>query len=591
MKIHLEKFGGIIPGTDPVNLPGNGAQIAKNVDLSEGTIKPWSANLSLSTYNHSGGEISETEFSQGDKPAKPTATLSDLISNPISMFGDITAKCWKFARGDSGSDDTDTGTLTKNSVTQTSTGFILHCSLPEDLTFFLTMIKGQPYDLVGPLYQINIADVTATGQSYTFPTSLNSGASTIPAFAIPIYTDAGVTTPFQVGTLQCVDVSTPNVTGRHIYPGTSGTQSIYITGNVDFHFECNWIRNRPIQFYYLSMDKDANGHYGPESDVSDGVLIPPGKYATITYEGDRLYRSASTASGFGLINEGYSPFIENLLEAVYDELPPNGTVTWLTTEGSIKHPAGYALYYKNDTLYPSSEWVEFPRYWAVPAEYAYTFDSNIVCLALAGGTTLVFTENGVYTATGQHPGRLTVIKISDKPIGRRENLWKEGLIVGWLNEEGLVQYDGASGRLLTGEYMRADRWADLTNISTATCYTSDKTVCIDTTKKLRFDFRGDRTAAISTYTVTDGSSVAVWKSKEFVMPKPVSWYACRIESTGETYLNLIADGEEVVSDFIVPPGKEDILLPRTVKSWNWSLRVETDGEIKSITLATNRREL
>jgi hypothetical protein len=612
VKLELKQFGGIIPGTDPVNLPQNAAQTAENVDLSEGTLKPWSQYVTPRTYNHTGGEISATEFAQGSKPTPaPVATLYDLIgSNPENIFGDITAKVWKYARGTAGTDGTSSGVMVSKTVSYTPTGFVLHCEFPEtedppgtfvpDIRF--TILKGQPYELVGPLYQIDIASVDATGnQSYTFPTTLSSGATVIPAFSIPLYTTLGGTiSAFQVGTLQCVDISTPSVTGQRTDPGTTGTTTILFSGTVDFHFECNWIRNRPQLFYYLSMAKDANDHYGPESDVSEGVLIPPGKYASIAYQGDRLYRSASTASGFGLVKEGSSPFIEDLTKPVLDDLPPNGTVTGLaatgspaTVDGSIKHPAGYAVYYKDATLYPSSEWVEFPRYWAVPAEYAYTFDSNITCIALAGATILVFTGDGVYAATGQHPGRLTVIKISDKPIGARTNLWKDDLIVGWLNEEGLVQYDGASGRLLTGEYMRADLWNSFLNTDEAVCKVTDKTVLIQSPDtNFRFDFRGDRTAAISTYTVDDGSADFIWKSKRFVMPKPMSWYACRINTTipaAVVNLKLYADGVQVVNEDVST--NEDILLPRTVKAWEWEVYVEGEDEIRSIALATNRREL
>ena len=39
MNITIKDFGGIVPSLDEFNLPSNGAQSAKNVDLSGGTLR------------------------------------------------------------------------------------------------------------------------------------------------------------------------------------------------------------------------------------------------------------------------------------------------------------------------------------------------------------------------------------------------------------------------------------------------------------------------------------------------------------------------------------------------------------------------
>jgi hypothetical protein len=600
MKLMIERFGGIIPGTDPVNLPQNAAQTAQDVDLSQGTIRPWGVTNAFRKLHTDDvtpvmvSEVSAGEFDQPTKPSKPVITYGDLISNAgiLAIFGTLNAKMWIYDRTDGTGNGTDTTTLTKNSVTRTTTGFVLHCSFTSNMSF--TMLKGDRYEIVGPLYQVNIASVAATNSTnYAFPTSFQSGGPIIPAFTIPIYSNSGGkhAAVRQVGNLQLVDVSGPQSSGVYEYPGDSGTTTLIVTGNVDLHFECNWLRNTPISFYYLCQNVDVADHDGPQSDVSLEALIEPGKYAIVTNPGDKLYRSAQTESGFGLIDSAGATFKDDLTDAITDDLPPNGTVLDLATVGSIVHPAGYAVYYMGATLYPSSEWIDAPRYWAVPLEYAHTLDSTIQCIALAAGTILVFTSTSVYRVHGQHPGRLTVYKVSDLPILNKLTLWRDETIVGWCNAEGLVQFDGNSGRLLTGPYMRADAWQGYTP-STFEAKVNDKAVCLTraTGTQLRFDFRGDRTAAISTFTVTNGTATATWKSKSFILPKPMAWYACRIEAS--TYpVTMKLYGDDTLLATVSVTGDDEQLLPRMAKCWRWELQIETTNEVRAVALATNRREL
>jgi hypothetical protein len=138
--------------------------------------------------------------------------------------------------------------------------------------------------------------------------------------------------------------------------------------------------------------------------------------------------------------------------------------------------------------------------------------------------------------------------------------------------------------------MRADKWQGFTPASFK-AQMNDKAVCLfGTGGNLRFDFRGDRTAAISTFSVTNGTQPAIWSSKSFDMPKPTAWYACRIVTYGkQVRLQLFGDGVKVVDGLYSTD--HDILLPRMPKAWRWAVRVQTSHEIRSITLATNRREL
>jgi hypothetical protein len=618
MKLDFENFGGIVPGTDPVNLPSNAAQIARNVDLSEGTLKPWGVTNSFTRLHDDSGNMLPG-FPADDvaiitKGTKPTlASVANLFNAVASM----TLSCKVFIVSPTGT-ETLSSNLTINSIQMTPTGFKLNCSIATGTIKLLD--KGKEYIVNGPCYKVDFAAAVATGgtdAAYAFPTALSAGSTPVPYFAVPLYSTANSRAKYQYGTLELVDVQGPTVSGSYFRPvdppwvaeedpedplvliTVTTYYAFAFTGNVDLFFDCNYIRNTPLRFYYLQQLVDGSGRDGPQSDISDEIIIQPGQIATLnTTASSKLYRSANAQSGFALVRDSAdaaTTFIEDYLHSLGDSLPANGNIPHasaaLAVRGAIRHPAGFFVYYDGADLRPSSEWLDAPRPWAVPLEYAYTFDSTILCIALAGDTILVFTQTAVYRAHGQHPGRLALYEISDKPILNKLTLWKDGVQVGWCNVEGLVIFDGGSGQLLTGEYMRADRWNAYTPANFK-ARMNDKAVCLfDGAANLRFDFRGDRTAAISTFTVTNGSAPAVWKSKRFDMPKPVSFFAYRIDGTGTVTMKLYADG--VLATTVNATLNKDILLPNVPKAWQWEVEIEIQatGEVRRVGLATNRREL
>lgn len=606
MKLEISKFGGIIPGTDPVNLPQNAAQTAHNVDLSEGTIKPWSTTNAFTRLHDDAGNMLPG-FPAADiaiiaKGTKPTLNSMVNLFNAVSSMS-INAAV--FITSEAGT-ETLSSALTINGIQMTPTGFKLNCSINTGTVKALD--KGVEYSVNGPCYRVSLTAAVADGgtdAAYNFPTTLSAGSTPIPFFSVPLFTTANSRAKYQYGTLELVDVQGPVVSGNYFRPVDPPFETMVttyygfaFTGNVDLFFDCNYLRNTPLRFFYVQQLVDGSGRDGPESDISDEIVIPPGKLAVLnTNSSSRLYRSANTQSGFALVRDetaAASTYTEDLLHSLGDPLPVNGNIPHATAAlavaGAIRHPAGFFVYFHGADLRPSSEWIDIPRPWAVPLEYAYTFDSTIQCLALAGDTILVFTATAVYRAHGQHPGRLAVYEISNKPILNKLTLWKDGVQVGWCDIEGLNVFDGGSGQLLTGEYMRADRWNAFTPASFK-ARVNDKAVCLfDGAANLRFDFRGDRSAAISTFTVTNGTAPALWRSMKFMLPKPTAWYAVRIVATEyPVTMRLYADGVEVAHQDILD--QNDRLLPRMPKAWKWEVEVETLKEVRNIALATNRREL
>lgn len=613
MKLEIDKFGGIIPGTDESGLPHNAAQTARNIDLSGGTIKPWSTTNNFTRLHDDAGNMlpgfPAASIAKISKPSKVTLTsLTSLFNNPSGAIS-ITVHMYMSYINNNGvfAVLSKSGALTITKVTRSASGFTLHGSInPADFVF--TLRKGVRYTASGPIYRVSLSNSVALGGSDTalnFPETVSFGSAQLPSFSAPIYSTANGRPKYQYGTLEAVDVNGPSRSGVYEVPEPEPADVVWLTTNVtmlsgavQMVFECNYIRNTNERVYYVQQSVDSSGRDGPESDVSDEIIIPPGMFATLDVPGagtKRLFRSANSESGFALLKEfSATTYVDDFRDSLSTDLPPNGniphTTTALAVAGAVQHPAGYFVYFFEKDLRPSSEWIDFPRPWAVPTEYAHTFDSNISCIALAGDTILVFTQTAVYRAHGQHPGRLAIYRISDKPILNKLTLWQDGVQVGWCDIEGLNVFDGGSGQLLTGEYMRADKWNAFTPANFK-AQVNDKAVCLfDGAANLRFDFRGDRSAAISTFTVTNGTVPAFWRSKRFGMPKPTAWYACRIVATGyPVTMRLFADGVEVAHQDILD--ESDRLLPRMPKAWHWEIEVETMHEVRQIALATNRREL
>jgi hypothetical protein len=631
MKLMIERFGGIIPGTDPVNLPQNAAQTAQDVDLSEGTIKPWGVTNAFRRLHDDNGDMLPGFPSAdiGDEIAQ-AGTITQDATNPYSFLAPslwggvaVTAKVFITYIDASGEyqEDVLTSVISEGAGGyRTTTGFVLYGSFGgTDASRSFEFSKGISYKIHGPKYQIQIANAEGFSiETIDVPTTLQVGSPQIPVFAIPIYTtltkpDGTGRAKYQFGTLECVDVNGAQVSGNYEVPDSIEADTltnIVISGNVDFIFECNYVRNTAQRVYYVQQIVDGSGRDGPESELSEEIQIRPGQYIKLNCPAPAggatryIYRSANSESGFAKVGEvtgTNTVFYDDLREALTTDLRPNGalphaatvdeTVAEVAVKGALRHPAGYFVYFLGADLRPSSEWIDIPRPWTAPEEYTYTFDSTIQCLALSGGTIIVFTANAVYRAHGQHPGRLAVYRISEKPILSKLTLWQDGMDIGWCDSEGLVVYDGQSGSLLTGDYMRADRWQGY-GPSAFKVKVNDKAVCLfrDTGTQLRFDFRGDRTAAISTFTVTNGSATATWKSKVHLMPKPMAWYACRIEASAyPVTMKLYGDGALLATVSVT--GDDEQLLPRMAKCWRWEIQIETANEVRTVAIASNRREL
>jgi len=649
MRIAIDNFGGIIPSKDAMSLPENAAQVAHNVDLSGGTLRPWQSVNAFSRLHDDAGDM-VAGINADDIAIIPKAsavTCPEFVRQCIpwynrvgtGYYGWVWTSAFVFVHHidpDSGEIETQTCEykIFPFGINYTSTGFTFQSYLWGSGP---TIQSGIRYTVSGPVYQIRLYHDEVRlfrggpDADYTFPYNATSGDSQIPDIAVPLIyptsmsdfiygepeEDKGHDTPtsaatstYQYGTLQCDDVSGPQLNKiiEAVYREEPTTWTNYrvIPGftTVTFTFNCNYIRDRQQQSYYVQQMVDDSDRDGPESDVSSEIIIPLGKIAMLStplttgYTKNRLYRSANAGSGFLKIEDvDGTTFYDDLRQSLTDDLPPSGNIPHVSVaeavKGAVKHPAGYAVYYSGNELRPSSEWIDLERPWAVPEEYAYAFDSTIQCIALIDATVLVFTEQAVYKVHGQHPARLAIYKISDKPILDIRSLWTTHSMVGWVTEEGIVVFAGGVPQLLTSEFYRAEEWQAL-QPETFAARTNDKALCLfnsaELIDNLRFDLRGPRDAAISTFDSFDGTATYEWKSRIFQHKKPVSWYAARV--VAEVYpirLRLFADKLEA-AEMLILDGKE-VLLPRMAPARRWEVSLEGSGETRALTIASSAGEV
>lgn len=527
------------------------------------------------------------------------------------------------------------------SIEYTDSGFIVHYNMDSGSAAG-TVTETTTWTVGGPYFQVEVADSSATefmggpNALSKFPSdeSCQIGMGRVPNISIPLYYPSSMDeyvdpslgqtssngplspttgTTYQYGSLSIDDVTCSIADQQYTAIGTTDSHAAYAFsyggGEVSIKFSCNFVDPRPKNFFYKQQLVDDQEREGPESEVSEEIVIRPGNIPQLLaplstgYTKNKIFRSATADKGFVEIAylkdavSGYDRdfFFDTLREPVIRELYPNGNVPHSSTveavKGSIRHPAGYAVYYYGKDLRPSSEWINTERFWAVPEEYAYSFSYDIVCLALSGDTILAFTDK-VFRLFGQNPERLSVSLLSDHPILNKLSLWKIGNTVGWVTNEGIAVYDG-SEKLLTSEYFRAEQWQSL-NPRDFSADINDRSILLTNNEEgyenLRFDLRGDGKAAISTFDSTDTSSEYQWKSKVFVSEKAISWKCARITASKfPVKVKLYGDGRQIASRLAL--SDKSFLLPRMPKAKQWEVEFEGDNEIRRFEMATSITDL
>jgi len=720
--IVYDQFGGIFPRLDPRKLPPGAAQTAHNCDLTSGDLVPINVVNDFEALHDSAGAM-KAGFPSSDidiitKADPPTLNSSIRMCIPMeggsNIWLSVISRMWaSYIDPGSGNfyvDLVDAQTLAAYNVTYTPTGFITNYRNLSNMSD--PFYEDISYTIHGPLFAFNFfAEEDYKGgpeETVWFPNNTWGTYSDprIPTFSVPLTYpismsgyDAGDGTGisrFQYGSCTCIDAAAPDSTGRYSLPeGVTGpVTTTFVPANsiFSFTFDCNYVINTQRTYFYIQQMIDSEDRDGPQSDASEEVIVEPGEIVRLNtpqqagYTKNRLFKSStSSESGFRKLEDvDGTEYFDNFREALTTNLPPNGNVPHATpveaVQGALAHPAGYYMYFYENELRPSSEWIDEGRPWAVPEEYAIAFDTPVLCQALAGGSILAFTLDqgiaatgtltnaesgetssievtyavdpgnlsytgfieftdttervsynaisgtgltrtfavavtlvgtyapgdpvltsaspvgGVFRVTGQHPARLSRYEIANvSTILNRRSLWRIDSMIGWVTDEGLVVFDGASPALITKEHFTSDEWAQYLP-SSMSAYANDRSVflvlpdSLNRRDNVRFDMRGNQLIACSTFDSFNAVE-AQWRGPIEVQEKFKGWRWVKVISR-EYPVRLLLYGDGQVECDIHVLSSDPQLLPRVNKAKEWEVEIYARGAgVSRVAIGDNSQEV
>lgn len=352
--------------------------------------------------------------------------------------------------------------------------------------------------------------------------------------------------------------------------------------------------------------------YGEESEpspLSAGVNVSPGQSVTLSgfqaapsgraITKQRIYRSQTGVSGTTRLYfvaeraAGTGNYVDTLENADYGEPlpsddwnPPPDDLT-----GLISLPNGGMAAFVGKTLY----FCEPFRPHAWPEKYTITMDYDIVALAAIGTSIVVATTGHPYIVNGTAPELMISEKMElNLPCLSARGMVDLGYAAAYPSHDGLVVFRGGSPSIETASLFTRDQWLQLgpDTMVGAQFYgryfgsyeyvdaggiTVAGTLIIDLTKSTPFLIRSQHKADAMRYDLATGSlfmaigsginefdsrdsapDLYTWKSKLFVMPKPVSFGAIQFEADQPDDDGTLEQATEAEQDAIAQANQDAI---------------------------------
>lgn len=225
---------------------------------------------------------------------------------------------------------------------------------------------------------------------------------------------------------------------------------------------------------YVYTFVTAWGEESQPSDPSDIIGVDPSMNAIVSNLSApvgsnhniitrRIYRTVTGNSGtaYQYVGEQTLPASDYTDTLDDDEtaevLPSTGwSVPPSDLIGLVSHPAGFFGGFREDsprTLFFSEP--NYPHSW--PAAYSLTTDYDIVGMAVVGNGFVVLTTGYPVLVYGDHPDSLVMTRITPAhPCRSKRGIVVEAGVVIYPSMDGLVAIEGATGRVITGDYFQKD---------------------------------------------------------------------------------------------------------------------------------------
>lgn len=341
---------------------------------------------------------------------------------------------------------------------------------------------------------------------------------------------------------------------------------------------------------------------GEESEpaaASNEVEWQPGQVVTLSGFEDapagrgiiqqRIYRSQTGSSGgtdFYLIAErpvsdddftdtiGVDDFMEPLQSTLWNA-PPDDLA------GLSPGPNGMMAAFRGKELYFCEPWR--PHAW--PEGYVLTTDYKIVGLGWFGSSLVVATTGMPYIVSGTHPASMVMEKLEmNLPCVNPQTVQDLGYAVAYASHDGLVVVSPGGARVATEQVITRENWMGMnprTMVSgqhqgryfASYTYTdrhgeeNSGTIIVDLSGQMPFIIRSRMQASAFFYDIEasslfflDGEAVhewdargeinqiQSWRSKEFILPRPVNFGAILVEAVDALTDEELEAIEELVEE-------------------------------------------
>lgn len=345
----------------------------------------------------------------------------------------------------------------------------------------------------------------------------------------------------------------------------------------------------------------------------------------------RIYRTITAASGVTTffrvetLPVGTTTFVDNLSDAVVSANQQIESTLWAPPpeglQGIIAMPNGIFVGWVASTLY----FCENYRPHAWPREYALTVQFPIVGLGVFGSTCVVCTTGNPATVSGIKSNTMALTQ-SDAAL---PCLSRRGIVstvegVFYPSTDGLVLIGPAGGQIVTAQVIERDQWLTTYDAKNIKAYYSRGTYGAVCSATIAYQFStigvihtrsytdpvnvGTDRWSSKTWLIDDGQLLewepAIgdpllyrWRSKPFVLPKPVNLGAAQLSFDASTpvgneeiRLRVWADGRMVYDEAILLD-KNPYRLPNGFKADVWEFEVEGKVRVHNCTLASSIREL
>lgn len=634
--IAFNNFGGEIPAAPAAQLPEHCAQYALNCDFTSNILEPLKAGNLIKTFPALPTKSIYTEdgikfftWSTDVRPFKGPI-IDDLYSRVYYLNGSTaTVAQWSTATINGGTPATSYVVGVPTPTVDPVLSLVDRTTLADYPLAMFTFTAW--YDLNGTkLGETALsASNTVPLKEWTFTPPANPGDAAA-VLTVQLAVTSGSESLFTIDTQ--VGAITPATTSA--LPG-GVEMTLSKVSDTSYKIQLAWGVTETRAYLYT-----VTNIWGEESAPSLPAIISPTYIQDVsvttsvpsftgyvTFNGINIYRTfGSNSSYVRIATNASSPYVDS-------ERTPVGVTNALVSTDWFPVATGLSGFgvatngicwaFKNNMLYLSEPYR--PHAWP----YSQAFPTNIRGVCAGPQAIVVTTVDGCYSVVGSHSAAMSQIKLSipQGGLSTRSMTAVDGGVA-FASNDGIVMVTGSQATLaFSHKYFNRDDWrtrfsaviADSTlNLTFADgcllCLTASGVGFMVRTDEGRDTFTEVDVAAdgvfylpildtvyytrnYSLYEWRGSSSymsLAIWWSKDFVMPTPTNFAVGYIRTDGPAGIQLFADGVQYPTASpitISVSGTGYFRIPGGQRGVRWSVKIAPENKVHELYIASSMQEL